>query len=154
MTDPEAVQPDWLPRLKSVIRASSHETRNALNGIVVNLEVVRSRLARAAGGSPETLPFAEQAMGQAEESVRLSEGVGSLLQLISGAVDSEGRIHCTQGDGELESLRFEVGLATADRTLSGLRALGKTLGFRAETDDGTVILSFPRDSSTETRISE
>lgn len=148
------MRPDWLPRLRSIIRGSSHETRNALNGIVVNLEVVRSRLARAAEGSPETLPFAEQAMAQAEVSVRLSEGVGSLLQLISGAVDSRGLIHCTQSDGELESLRFEVDRSTADRTLPGLRVLGTALGFSAETDDGTVILTFPQGSSTETRISE
>ena len=97
MTDqPQAVQPDWLPRLREVIRGSAHETRNALNGLVVNLEVVRSRLARAADGSPEILPFAEQAMGQAEESVKLNEAVGSLLLLISGAVDSNGLLHCAQ----------------------------------------------------------
>ena len=154
MTDQEAVQPDWLPRLRSVIRGSAHETRNALNGIVVNLEVVRSRLARAADGSPETLPFAELAMGQAEESVRLSAAAGSLLLLISGAVDSAGLIRCTHGGGELESLRFEVGRATADRTLPDLRILGTALGFGAETDDGTVILTFPQDSRTEPRISE
>jgi hypothetical protein len=154
VTDQKAVQPDWLPRLRTVIRGSAHETRNALNGIVVNLEVVRSRLARAADGSPETLPFAEQAMGQVEESVRLSEAVGSLLLLISSAVDSDGRVRCVQGEGELESLRFEVGRGTADRTLPGLRTLGKALGFGAETDGGTVILSFPQDSSPETRISE
>jgi len=150
----EAVQPDWLPRLRSVIRSSAHETRNALNGIVVNLEVVRSRLARAADGSPETLPFAEQAVGQAEESVRLSEGVGSLLQLISGAVGSDGLIRCTRADGESESLRFEVERVVSDRTLPGLRSLGSAVGFGVETDDGAVILTFPQDSRTKTRISE
>jgi len=154
VTDQKAVQPDWLPRLRLVIQGSAHETRNALSGIVVNLEVVRSRLALTADGSPETLPFAEQAMGQVEESVRLSEAVGSLLLLISGAVDADGLIRCTQGGGEPENLRFEVGLATADRTLPGLRILGKALGFGVETDDGTVILTFPQGSSTKTRISE
>ena len=151
---PQAVQPEWLPRLKSVIRGSAHETRNVLNGLVVNLEVVRTRLARAADGSPEILPFAEQAMGQAEESAKLNEAVGSLLLLVSGAVDSNGLMHCTQGEGELQNLRFEVDRATADRVLPGLRILGTALGFSAETHGGTVILTFPQGSSTETQISE
>jgi hypothetical protein len=124
-----------------------------LNGIVVNLEVVRARLARAADGSPEILPFAELAMGQAEESVKLNEGVGSLLLLVSGAVDTNGLMHCTQGDGELPELRFEVDRGIADRTLPGLRTLGNALGFTVETDDGAVILTFPLDS-TATRNSE
>ena len=38
--------PDWLPQLRGLVGGSAHETRNALNGLVVNLEVVRSRLAR------------------------------------------------------------------------------------------------------------
>jgi len=122
---------------------------------VVNLEVVRARLARAADGSPETLPFAELAMGQAEESVKLNEGVGSLLLLISGAVDSNGVMHCTPAGGdEHPELRFEVDHATADRTVPGLRILGQALGFTVETDDRAVILTFPQDGSTATRISE
>lgn len=149
-----AGRPDWLPRLESVIRGSTHETRNALNGLLVNLEVVRSRLGKAAGGSPETLPFAEQAMGQAEESVKLNEAAGSLLLLIAGALDSDGRLHCNQGDGALSQLLFEVDDSIADRTLPGLRILGETLGFGAETHRGAVILTFPQNSSTETKGSE
>jgi hypothetical protein len=153
--DAQAVQPEWLARLRSVIRASAHETRNTLNGVVVNLEVVRNRLARAADGSPETLPFAEQATAQAEESVKLNEAVGSLLLLITGAVDPHGSVRCTQEGGEPGRLRFQVDLATADRTLPGLRALGDALDFSVETDDGgAVILTFPHDGSTETIISE
>src|SRR5450756_1192276 len=93
---PGTGDPDWLPRLKAVIRGSTHESRNALNGLVVNLEVVRSRLARAADGAPDVLPFAEQAMGQTEELVKLNEAIGSLLALISGAIGPDGRLSCVQ----------------------------------------------------------
>lgn len=143
-----AGEPDWLPRLREVIRGSAHETRNALNGVVVNLEVVRSRLARAAGGSEDILPFAEQAIAQAEESVKLNEAVGSLLLLISGAVDSNGDLRCACTAGEPSGLRFEVDRDTADRVLPGLRTLGQSLGFGAETHDGAVIFTFRRDSRT------
>jgi hypothetical protein len=125
-----------------------------LNGVVVNLEVVRSRLARAAGGSQDVLPFAEQAMAQAEESVRLNEAVGSLLMLISGAVDSNGDLRCARTAGEPSGLRLEVDRGTADRVLPGLRTLGKALGFSAETHGGAVILTFPQDSSTEIKERE
>jgi hypothetical protein len=146
---PGTADPNWLPRLKSVIRGSTHESRNALNGLVVNLEVVRSRLARAADGTPDVLPFAEQAMGQAEGLVKLNEAIGSLLTLIAGAIGPDGRLNCVQSAGEPSRLRFEVDQSTAERTVRGLQTLGGALGFSAETDGGAVILTFPRDSSTE-----
>lgn len=149
-----AGEPDWLPQLRQVIRGSAHETRNALNGVVVNLEVVRSRLARTAGGSEDVLPFAEQAIGQAEELVKLNEAVGSLLLLISGAVDSNGDLRCASTAGEPSGLRFEVDRGTANRVLPGLRTLGQALGFGAETHGGAVILTFPQDSSTEIKEHE
>jgi hypothetical protein len=122
--------------------------------VVVNLEVVRSRLARVADGSHDVLPFTEQAMAQAEESVKLNEAVGSLLLLISGAVDSNGQLHCADTAGEPSGLRFEVDRGTADRVLPGLRSLGEALGFGAETHGGAVILTFPQDSSTELKEHE
>ncbi len=143
-----AGEPDWLPQLTEVIRGSAHETRNTLNGVVVNLEVVRSRLARAAGDSQDVLPFAEQAMAQAEESVKLNEAVGSLLLLISAAVDSNGELRCTSTAGESPGLRIEVDRGTADRVLPGLRTLGQALGFVAETHGGAVILTFRQNSRT------
>jgi|GEM_PF-536461 hypothetical protein len=146
---PGTGDPDWLPRLKAVIRGSTHESRNALNGLVVNLEVVRSRLARAADGAPDVLPFAEQAMGQTEELVKLNEAIGSLLALISGAIGPDGRLSCVQSAGEPSRLRFEVDRTTAERAVRGLQTLGGALGFSAETDGGAVILTFPQDISTE-----
>jgi len=140
---------DWLAGLREIVRGSVHETRNALNGLVVNLEVVRSRLARAAEATSEkdeVLSFAEQAASQAEAAATLSEGVGALLSLISSSVDEAGRLHCSGGI-EASTITFEVDKATAERLLPRLAALGARAGFAAENDGRAVILSFPKTSS-------
>ena len=140
---------DWLAGLRDIVRGSVHETRNALNGLVVNLEVVRSRLARAAPAvseKDEVLSFAEQAASQAEAAAKLSEGVGALLSLIAASLDASGRLHCESGV-DASTIRFEVDYATAERLLPKLAVLGARGGFGAESDGGAVILSFPKTSS-------
>jgi hypothetical protein len=126
-----------------------HESRNALNGLLVNLEVVRSRLTRS-GDESDVLAFAEQAAAQGEESVRLTEAVGALLTLIVGSVDGEGRLRCSSASTDPAALRFDLEPGVAERVLPGLRTLGKSVGFTAETFGAeTVILSFPDISSAE-----
>jgi len=140
---------DWLAGLREIVQGSVHETRNALNGLVVNLEVVRSRLARAAPAASEkdeVLSFAEQAASQAESAAKLSEGVGALLALIAASVGEEGRLHCSSGV-DPSTIRFEVDTPTAERLVPRLAALGARAGFVAENDAGAVILSFPKTSS-------
>lgn len=140
---------DWLAGLRDIVRGSVHETRNALNGLVVNLEVVRSRLARAAPAvseKDEVLSFAEQAASQAEAASKLSEGVGALLSLLAASVDETGRVRCAKGMGG-STIEFDVDEATAERLLPRLEALGAQAGFTAENDGGAVILSFPKTSS-------
>ena len=139
--------PEWLPELRGLVRGSAHETRNALNGLVVNLEVVRSRLARN-GGEESLLAFAEQASAQAEETVRLNEAAASLLQMVAGSIGENGELRCqrTMGEGSEPALHFKLDVSTAERVLPGLRTLGKALGFDARTRDGAVILSFPQTS--------
>ncbi len=57
---------------------AAHEIRNPLNGVAVNLEVVRSRLARGSGDPASIGRFAESA---ASESERAAELVQALLEL-------------------------------------------------------------------------
>ena len=140
-----AERPDWLPQLRGLVRGSAHETRNALNGLVVNLEVVRSRLARN-GGEETLLAFAEQASAQAEETVRLNEAVASLLQMVAASIGENGELRCERTMGSEPTLHFEMDVSTAERILPGLRTLGKALGFDARRRDGAVILSFPQTS--------
>jgi hypothetical protein len=143
-----AGSPEWLPRLREVIRGSTHEMRNALNGLVVNLEVVRSRLARSGDGEG-LLSFAEQSAAQAEEAVRLNEGVGALLSLMAGSVDGNGQLRCASVTGASSGIRFDADSSTAERVLPAIRSLGMAVGFSAETHDGAVILTFRQKSSAE-----
>jgi hypothetical protein len=116
-----------------------------LNGLVVNLEVVRSRLART-GGEEGLLEFAEQACAQAEATVRLNEAAASLLQLVTASIGENGALRCERTMGSEPALRFELDVSTAERVLPGLRTLGKALGFDARTQAGAVILSFRQTS--------
>ena len=157
MTDSGAgSRADWLPGLRDIIRRSVHETRNALNGVVVNIEVVRSRLARAAAGGAtqqEILSFAEQAASEAEVAARLNEGVGALLSLMAASVDSKDRMHCTSHD-DGSAIRFDLESTVADQLLPRLEALGAAAGFTAEKRAGAVILRFPKTSGTESQKHE
>ena len=138
---------DCIPQLRNVVRRSVHESRNALNGLVVNLEVVRSRLARS-GDYEDLLAFAEHAAAQGEASVQITEGLGALLSLILGSVDRSGVLRCS-ASASPAMLRFELEPGAAERVVPALTVLGNATGFTAETSGSdTVILSFPESGST------
>lgn len=76
----------WLMTQHAIAARVAHEFKNTLNGVAVNLEVVRSRLARAAaannapvGTGPSSTTFAETASGEFE---RLSAQSLALLALV------------------------------------------------------------------------
>lgn len=138
---------DCVPQLRNVARRSVHESRNALNGLAVNLEVVRSRLARA--GDNDLLAFAEHAAAQGETSIQITEGLGALLSLIVGSVDGSGVLRCS-ASASPATLRFELEPGVAERVGPALALLGKTVGFTVEMSGAeTVIFSFPEPRSTE-----
>lgn len=85
------VAPLWLPTLQELARRSAHEIKNALNGVAVNLEVVRSRLDRAAGQGETvavaTAPFARTASDQLEELAALADALLAMTRVIGGQAD-------------------------------------------------------------------
>ena len=90
MTDEKRVaDAEWLPVLRDLARASRHDLRNALNGLVVNLEVVRSRADQFDASLQQ---FVQQAVDQAEESVRRAESTISLLSSIVDSIDDSGSL--------------------------------------------------------------
>ena len=108
--DPEA---EWVPVLREFARTSGHELRNALNALVVNLEVVRSR--------PDAIDdsirlFVQQAVDQAEESIRLAEGTISLLNTIVRAIDATGSLQAEAVGPVGIRLGSEVILSIPERT--------------------------------------
>ena len=116
---------------------------------MVNLEVVRSRLARSRDGSTQdVMSFAEQAVEQAEFVARLNEGVSALLSLITASLGDDGKLHCSAGKAG-RTIRFDIDSATTERLLPRLKVLGEKAGFTTDTRDGSVIFTVPVKSGTE-----
>ena len=130
--------PDWLPVLRDISRNAGHELRNALNALVVNLEVVRSRSDRL---DESVHPFVTQAVDQAEESVRVAEGTIALLNLVVNAVDSDGVLGLEYVSPRGASIRSTEG--EAERAVRAMQHLARRAGGSVETGDAAVILSIP-----------
>ena len=68
----------WLATLQRLVGRAAHEVKNSLNGVAVNLEVVRSRAARPGTGAEAVARFAESA---GEQFDRLTAQTEALLWL-------------------------------------------------------------------------
>ena len=143
MTDREtAGHADLALPLAAIARAAGHELRNALNALVVNLEVVRSRVTDAA-----TQPFADQAVEQSEESVRLAEASIALLNLIVGAIGEDGHF---RGTVVSDGIRIEGREEEVERVVRALRSLEDRKAVSVDTSGSTVILSIPGTTASPT----
>lgn len=70
----------WLAELQRLADGAAHELRNALNGVAVNLEVVRSRSSRA-GTAADTLgSFAGAAAEQLDQVIAMTEALVALTR--------------------------------------------------------------------------
>jgi signal transduction histidine kinase len=136
--------PAWAPVLRDFARASGHELRNALNALVVNLEVVRSRSDNL---DPSVRSFVTQAIEQSEESVRLAEGTIALLNMIVGAVGHGGSLEVDFVAPR--GLSIQSSESTAARTAHALSALVSRTPLNAEATATAVILSIPETDEQE-----
>jgi signal transduction histidine kinase len=68
----------WLATLQRALGRASHDVKDALNGVAVNLEVVRGRAARADARAAAVAPFADAAAQQLERLTTLIEAVLAL----------------------------------------------------------------------------
>lgn len=125
--------------MREAVQKCGHELRNALNGLMVNLEVVRSLLSGTGGETLLTASFLNQAMEQAEVSVRLAEATLTLLDVVVGAVDEAGAFRC-EASAENE-VRLAASTADAERAVGRLEVLTGAAGVRAEAADSAVILT-------------
>lgn len=142
MTDAEgAATPPWVPVLRDISRASGHELRNALNALVVNLEVVRARAGRL---DESVQPFMAQAVEQSEESVRLAEGTIALLNLLVDAVSPDGSLRLSYVSPR--GVRIESEDSVSQRAARALGPLAARVAMTAESGDMAVILSFAEKS--------
>jgi hypothetical protein len=77
----------WLETLQQVAGRAAHEIKGALNGVCVNLEVVRNRAASQAAPATGVVRYAEAAAGQLEEVVAMNEALLALTRRPRDLVD-------------------------------------------------------------------
>ena len=75
----------WLAVLQQLAGTVAHELRNALNGVAVNLEVVRSRSKRDGVAASALGSFAGSAADQLEHVIEITDALMSLSRSQDGA---------------------------------------------------------------------
>ena len=118
----------WLDVLQQVSARTAHELKGALNGVSVNLEVVRSRSARADAAAAAVAPFAASAADQLDAVVDMTEALLRLARPPREPVDLGDTIDCltsllapsARADGG--SLRVEA--PSRDATVLAIRPHG------------------------------
>ena len=74
------VERQWLAMLQRVTSGVAHELRNALNGVAVNLEVVRSRSGREGLAASALGSFAGSASDQLEQVIAMTDALMALAR--------------------------------------------------------------------------
>jgi hypothetical protein len=77
----------WLGVFQRLCDATAHQFKGALNGVAVNLEVVRSRSGRADAEASALRPFAEAAAAELESVIQSAEAMLALARSPRGAAD-------------------------------------------------------------------
>ncbi|HMA02743.1 MAG TPA: histidine kinase dimerization/phospho-acceptor domain-containing protein [Gemmatimonadaceae bacterium] len=77
----------WLGALGRLAGRAAHELKNPLNGLALNLEVVRSRSARAGTDGSALAPYAAAAASELERSIPLVEALLALARPLPNPVD-------------------------------------------------------------------
>jgi hypothetical protein len=83
----ESARELWLGALERLVARSAHELRGPLNGIALNLEVVRSRVARSGTETASLSPFAESAADELKRATELVEALVALARPARTPVD-------------------------------------------------------------------
>jgi hypothetical protein len=135
---PEA-KADALETVREITRRAGHEIRNALSGVAVNVEVVKSRAARG-DGADALAPFADRAALQVGVASALTDG---LLGLVSSvlAAQAEGKLRTLPPDGAGTRIELMVYGDRASVIFSNIRRLADLIGVTVEERAERVILT-------------
>lgn len=124
--------------VREIIRRAGHEIRNALNGISVNVEVVRSRSSREE--SPKELAsFAERASAQVREASALTDGLLALVDSVMTA-QAEGTLKSTGGRSAGSRIELMIYGERAAGLVSDIERLASRTGVGVEQRGQRVIL--------------
>jgi nitrogen fixation/metabolism regulation signal transduction histidine kinase len=77
----------WLGALGRLAGRAAHELKNPLNGLALNLEVVRSRSARGGTQGSALAAYADAAASELERAIPLVEALLALARPLSAPVD-------------------------------------------------------------------
>jgi len=122
-----------------MLRRAGHEIRNALNGVAVNVEVVRSRSGRE-GTAKELTSFAERASAQVGEASALTNG---LLALVSSllAAQAAGTLKPAGGRGAGSRIELMIYGESSAGIVSDIERLASRIGVAVEQHGPRVILT-------------
>jgi hypothetical protein len=123
------------------MRRAGHELRNALSGVAVNVEVVRSRIARPGGGQVDELTsFASRASAGVEEASALTDG---MLALVSSLLTAQaaGTLKEPAGHGAGTRIELMIYGDTAPAIVSDIERLASRIGVGVEQHGARVILT-------------
>lgn len=146
MTD-EAGAPgsDALAVVREIVRRSGHEIRNALNGVAVNVEVVRSRHGRQSAGN-EVSSFAERAVADVAKATALTNAVLAVVGAVLAAL-SRGGVN-SAGHGDPSEIEVMIYGGRAPVFVSEIAPLAEEIGVSVEQRGQSVILRvLPEDKS-------
>src|SRR4051812_44218675 len=76
----------WLDALQRIGRLAAHEVRGALNGMSLNVDVLRTRSSKN-GPAASLAPFAENVSAQLEALIGMTEGLISLVRPVREPAD-------------------------------------------------------------------
>jgi len=140
VTDDSArAKADALEIVREIIRRAGHEIRNALNGVAVNVEVVRSRVSRE-GAATEVASFAERAGSQIGEATALTNGLLALVGSVLAA-EAQGTLSSARGSGGGSRIELMIYGDRASVVVSDIKRLGDRIGVGIEQRAARVILT-------------
>lgn len=134
--------------MREITRRSGHEIRNALNGVAVNVEVVRSRVSREPRDTALE-SFANRASSEVAVASALTSGTLSLIGAILGAIEA-GTLTATVAGGT-PALKLTVSPDRALAVVSEITPLAERIGVGVEHRHETVILRVPPEGTSHSK---
>jgi hypothetical protein len=129
---------DALSVVREIIRRSGHEIRNALNGVSVSVEVVRSRKGRV-GAAEEVGSFAERAAREVAAASALTNGALVLVDAVLKAAEL-GSLRAIAGNGAASEIEVMIYGDGAPIFVSDIARLAEGVGVVVEQRGQSVIL--------------
>jgi len=139
VTESRSRAPEASETAREIIRRAGHEIRNALNGVSVNVEVVRSRSGRE-GPARELTSFADRASSQVSEASALTDG---LLAFVSSVIAAQaaGTLKSSGGHGAGSRIELMIYGDGAAAVVSDIERLASRVDVSVEQSGQSVILT-------------